>query len=385
MRILLAAEWIAIPGHEGAAAHHTGFARAMTKLDNEVHILCQTPVNGVNLNPDDTKTILHQAPRIAFRPKLSRESMPKVREIVNRNKIDIVHKRLDPGSGWAIAALCGTGVPVVGEVNYNPLAFERTGSFIRDVLKPALQSPARLRWARKRYEQVDALVCVSDSIAEWIRRVGINPRRLETIPNGADVERFDPADRGEEIRNRYDGPIVTLVGGLGPRHGIREVVAVSRRFPNTVFMIIGGVEKYAGFIAEMKSVSAGNVVFTGPIDDVRPYLAASSVCLAPYQESIREPHGFCPIKILEYMAAGRPIIASKHSWIAELIEDGKEGLLIDTTDSNALAGALERLLNDDPLRERLASAARARALEQSWRKTAERFVSIYESCLRPTA
>ena len=382
MKVLLVAEWVKIPGIEGGAIHHINYAKALASLGHEVHILCNCKDGFLGGNK---KIFLHSAPKIKFRPKLSKASMPIIEKIIKKYDIDVVHKRLDPGSGYAIDIAHKLGIPVIAEINYNPFAFEKTGSFYTDYLRPLMQGYLRHNWAKKRYEQADAVCCVSYSVEETIKRHGIKPKSLSTIHNGVDIKKFNPSNKGIEIRSKYDKPIISLIGSLGPRHGLNQVIKASKLIPNALFLIIGGIEKYKQFIKQVKQVAPSNVKFTGGVDyeKIPDYIAASEICLAPYHESLnpKEPFGFCPIKILEYMAAGKPVIASNREWIIELIEDGKNGMIINLDNPKQLVDSINTLLEDKKLRKKLGSNARKRAEELSWENIAKEYVKVYKKLI----
>jgi glycosyltransferase involved in cell wall biosynthesis len=85
--------------------------------------------------------------------------------------------------------------------------------------------------------------------------------------------------------------------------------------------------------------------------------------------------------LLEAMAAGRPVVASRVGGIPEVVRDGADGLLVPARDEAALASAISRLLRDAPLAESLARSARARAASYDWRGLAQRVAGVYRAVL----
>lgn len=114
-----------------------------------------------------------------------------------------------------------------------------------------------------------------------------------------------------------------------------------------------------------------------PHEDTAELLKKSHIGVAPYL--LLENFYFEPVKILEYMAAGLAIIASKQGRVCELVDDERTGLLVSPGDISALADALIRLSDDPALRERLGEQART-ALEsnQTWEITAQRVLALCE-------
>ena len=384
MKVLLVAEWIKIPGFEGGAVHHTGFVKALSSLGHEVHILCNCEEGFLE---GDKNIFLHSAPKIAFRPKLSKASASIVEKLIKKYSIDVVHKRLDPGSGYSIRVAHDLGVPVVAEINYNPFAFEKTGSFSNDFLKPLIQLPFRKKWAKKFYEEADAVECVSHSIQERIIANKIHPKLLGTIPNGVDVEEFNPENKVSSSFFNFDlsKPVVSLIGSLGPRHGLREVIEVAKHLPEVNFLVVGGAKRNQFFVSEMKKIAPKNVIFLGkvPHDKIKDIISLSTICLAPYRESINpnEPFGFSPIKILEYLASGKPVIASNLNWIRELIENKKEGVLVNSRDVNELKEAIELVLKNNKLRKLISNRGRAKAKSLSWENVAKKYINVYKKVM----
>ena len=389
MNILLAAEWIDLSVFEGGSQHHCYYTEALADLGHEVHLLARNTESNV-FQGRLKKVYLHSAPNISFRPNLSKASMPLIEKICKDYKIDVIHKRMDPGSGYSLKIAKKLGIPLIAEVNYNPFSFERRHKFFRDVVNPLIQVPLRHIWARRTLEKASIITCVSNSIKETLIRHGIK-NRIEVIPNGADIKKFNPNSNGKIIKEKYKlkWPTLFLIGGLGPRHGLENIIEAAKILektkPEATFLLIGGIQKYKDFIDQLKKKAGSNVIFTGKVSDeeITSYFAACDIALAPFEESInpKEPFGFSPIKILEYMASGKPIISSDLPWIRELIEPGLQGLLIDLNKPNELADAILKLANDKILMEKMIINSRRKAEELSWENIAKRYVSVYNNLL----
>ncbi len=397
MKILLVAQWVKLPGFEGAAAHHTEFARALSKLGVELHILADSSedkIAGAKIHPVNTKLP---------RPLLSYNTIWKVVEICKKEGIDVIHKRMDPGSGFSVFAAKKAGVPLVAEINFNPFSFEKRGGLLTDALKPAMQYIPRILWAKYFLSKADAVACVSASAKKSLERHGIKGN-LQVIPNGVNLERFGLAwGRGEsgkasgawgkqvsELKASLgiEGEVIEIVGGLGPRHGLESIISVAKKiegkFPKARFVIIGGIERYREHVEKMKKIAPGNVIFAGKVEekDLPAYLGMADVCLAPFQEALNpsEPYGFCPIKILEYMGAGKPIVASRLPWIEEILEDGKNALLFSSEEE--MQAGIEKLLSDSKLREKMGKENRKKAeKDYSWEHVAKEYIKVYKDII----
>jgi glycosyltransferase involved in cell wall biosynthesis len=196
---------------------------------------------------------------------------------------------------------------------------------------------------------------------------------------GADTDRFQPCADHRHDSDLASSPRATVVfvGAFRPWHGaihlveaMRALRAKGRRDINAVLVGDG---------PEMRNVrqaaqGLGTVAFTGALahEKVPAVLAAADIGVAPFDVAAHPPlqHEFhwSPLKVFEYMATGLPVVVPKIDRLAEIVRDGREGLVYDSANPEGLAAAIERLADDAALRRRLGAAARARAVERfSWR------------------
>jgi glycosyltransferase involved in cell wall biosynthesis len=119
----------------------------------------------------------------------------------------------------------------------------------------------------------------------------------------------------------------------------------------------------------------GNV----PHEEVPRYLALMDVAVAPYPAV--EDFYFSPLKLFEYMAGGRPVVASRIGQVAQVIADGLTGLLYEPGDREALIACIRRLRADESLRRDLGQNARIACSMNTWRQNAERVVGWVEPLL----
>jgi glycosyltransferase involved in cell wall biosynthesis len=231
----------------------------------------------------------------------------------------------------------------------------------------------------------DRIVVVSDVLRSSLLEAGVPADKVVVNPNGVDPCQFRPDidARGIRARYRFDGEtvVVGFSGTFGVWHGIPSLAAAIPRVlaarPNVRFLLIGDgplrhlVDGVDGF---GERVCCPGLV---PHAEMPAYLAACDVLLSPHgrQADGREFFG-SPTKLFEYMAAGRPIVASAVGQIAEVLEDGHTALLVPPDDAPALAAAIVRLVDDACLRQRLGSNAREQATaKHTWRQNAERLLA----------
>jgi glycosyltransferase involved in cell wall biosynthesis len=232
------------------------------------------------------------------------------------------------------------------------------------------------------------LVAVSGAVrTSVIARLGVDPARVTTIPDGVDTKAFTPASADERIAARRalglppDAAVVTIVGRLVPLKGhatLFDAVARLRvRHPGLRVLVVGHGVLEADLHTRAASLGVGDVVrFLGARGDVRGILAASDVLAAP---SLSEGFG---LAVVEAMAAGLPCVASRTGGLAEIVEDEASGFLVGPRDPGDLAHALGRLLGDAELRERC--GARGRAIAEARydvRGTTGRLEDLYATVL----
>jgi len=280
------------------------------------------------------------------------------------------------------------GIPYVLTAEADPfLENEIRGTPLR-----GLRAWEATRRARAAYRLADKIITVSNSAKKRLVEVwGVQPEKVEVLPNGVDAELFHPAYDREQIRRRWGlngAPVVGFVGSFQVWHGLDNLVAsfaqVARELPGSRLLLVG--DGPARPALEQKIRESGleaAVTITGllPQAGVPQILAATDVTVLPYPELPSELW-FSPLKLYEYMAAGKAIVASRAGQIAEILEDEKSGLLVPPGDVSALSAAISRLIRNPAERARLGDNARRQAVEQhSWKEYARRLAEIYAGLL----
>lgn len=290
---------------------------------------------------------------------------------------DIIHTRSDPFelAGPLIARM--RGIPVVGEVNVNFLAYEKKHS-VRDMFYHFFQLVKR-SWLHLVTKRLDKVICVSNSIKQELLNQGFREKKLEVVHNGGNPERFEGLEQGamrEELDLPEDDYIVLLMGELGPRHGLEKIIDIDSE--KVTFLVMGGIEKYREYLEELKEEAPENFIFRDPVpySQIKKHVVASDITVAPYQESDNSHEfGFCPIKILDSMAAGRPVVASDTPWIREILSD-QEGVVTDDLEE----GIME--LSDPEKRNKKSQKAIEKVKSSlSWRHTAEKIHEVYRGLI----
>lgn len=206
----------------------------------------------------------------------------------------------------------------------------------------------------------DVFIAVSEADRRRMIEVeGIHPRHLRVIPNAVSP----PVPSGHDVRTELgipaDAPVVVTVCQLRPEKAVEVLVEaaalLSDRQPELRVLVAGeGAERerLEPLIEELGL--AETVLLLGTRQDVPDVLAAAdvAVCCSDFEGT--------PLSVMEYMGAGLPVVATRVGGLPEVVEDGGQGLHVEPRDPAGLADALARLLEDEPLRQRLGEAARIR-------------------------
>jgi glycosyltransferase involved in cell wall biosynthesis len=172
--------------------------------------------------------------------------------------------------------------------------------------------------------------------------------------------------------------VVGFVGSMKPWHGLLDLLEafarVARRAPAPLLVLVGsGPEEQAVRRRASAADLRGKVVMIGavPHAEVPGLLQAIDIAVATYTG---DDSYFSPLKVLEYMAAGRPVVYPAIGDLQSLI--GQTGLSYPAADVTALASRLEQLIADAALRRRLGAAASGRARDLDWTRVADRLIEI---------
>ena len=237
-------------------------------------------------------------------------------------------------------------------------------------------------WAARR---MDAVIAITEGLRHWYLDAGFDPLRLYVAPDAVNIEAFATRDRGAaraEVGIPGDAPVACYLGHLYPWKGVDTLVeAASYAAPDIQWIIVGGIPPDLDRIRVAAS-DLPNVHVTGhlPPDDARQYLMAADVAVIPFsaRQVIAREHT-SPLKLFEYMAAERPIVASDLPSLREVLQDAHNALLVAPDDPSALAAAVTRLLADPALAARLAQAARLEVESRTWTRRAAAIREFLES------
>jgi glycosyltransferase involved in cell wall biosynthesis len=248
---------------------------------------------------------------------------------------------------------------------------------------------------RRCLRRATTTIAVTDHLAEAYRRLGA--RRVVVLRDGYRADRFAAMpDRGEARRRTGLPAGAWLIGYVGQLHtmglakGCDELVEAIAMLdaPGVHLCVVGGPpERLAGLRAlwARRGLGPERLHMPGSVapPEIPAYLAAFDACAMPFPWTPHFAYSASPLKLFEYMAAGRPIVASALPAIAEVLRDGENALLVPPGDVPALAEALARLRDDGPLGKRLAATARRDASAFAYDARAARLLEELERSAAP--
>lgn len=273
------------------------------------------------------------------------------------------------------------GLPLLMEVNA-PLMRERA-AFGGLGLKKLARRLEDWTWRK-----ADFILPVTAVLAEDLRKAGVPDERICIIPNGIDTARFADApapDAAKQTLGLAGRIVVGFVGFMRPWHGLDAVIqwlAAAATRKDVHALIVGDGPAKADLEAQTIRLGLSQrVTFTGILDRDRivATMAAFDIALQPASVAYASP-----LKLFEYMALGKAIVAPDQTNIREVLAADVSALLFDRSARAAMTQALDLLSNDAALRARLGAAARETIVTRdfTWEGNARRVLALAQRCLQ---
>ena len=233
----------------------------------------------------------------------------------------------------------------------------------------------------------DAIICPSAVTRAYIASLARSvPReKITVIPNGVDTKLFTP----QPLNPPSDLRTLLYVGTLADWQGldllIEAMSAIVAQSPAKLKIVGRGRGRQhkdlAKRIRKLGLEDRVSIEPAAPHHEMPAIIAQADVCVAPLAYNDRNvTQGCCPLKVIEYMACARPIVAANLPVVRELARDDVDALLFTPDDPADLARCVLAILNDVPLAQRLADSAAERARDKfSWREAQKKLVKVYES------
>ncbi len=297
-------------------------------------------------------------------------------------KSDIVHlaKTIPKSTMATHLARCIEGKPLVVELD----DWDSIGGFAsksKSPLSGKLVLTALEEWIPR---HSDLVIVVSKTLYDRILDMGVSKEQILYLPISVDLEQFNPRIPREEIRDKLrleNCPTIIYVGvmmreGVEWRFLLKTMAQVRREIQDARLLVVG----YGPALPEMKRYARGlqiedSVLFVGgqPHGRIPSYLAAADVAIHMLGDQYLIDRARCNTKIIEYMATGKPIVATDIGEVHEALRDDA-GILVKGHTPEDYAEAVKRVLRDKGLQKRLSKNARKRAEKEHNSKVAARIL-----------
>ncbi len=286
-----------------------------------------------------------------------------------------VYERYALGHLGGLDAARALGIPFVLEVNA-PLVLETQR------WRPARLGDGAEAAELRLFREADLVVAVSEPLRRIVALARGTDSGTLVLRNGCDPALFpEPADSAQD-----GDPVLVFLGHPKPWHGADAIPDLMRRLEaeghEARLLLIGGGEG-ADLVQqrarELRLEDRVEVTGPLPVAEATALLRRGTVAVAPYP--LHQLFYFCPIKVIESMAAGLPVVTTAQGDLPEIL--GEDGILVPPGDPGALAAAVGSLLASPRQRHLLGRRARARALKDfTWRAAAEKLIAALGSCSR---
>jgi glycosyltransferase involved in cell wall biosynthesis len=387
--------YLGIRDRAGWSTHMTSVIRALRELGHEVRPhLSAGPARHVTdprCNPGRRRVLPRQAVPPLFR--LARRDLyellhdrgldRKILSVCERFGPDVIYERTEVYHAAGARVARRLGLPLILEVN-GPLVEER------EAWAGMLYSGLARRIEASKYAAADAVVTVSAALADYLCAHGVDRDKIHVVPNAADVDLFHPqrAHPGA-IRAQFGlgrRLVIGFVGAFADWHGLEGLIramadlAYSRVLDVHLLMVGDGPARTSLRQLALREGLEGRATLPGsvPHDQVPHYLAAMDICVLPSANWYMSP-----IKLFEYGAMGKPIIAPRTPAVCEVIRDEYDGLLVEPGNVEALTSAIRRLACRPELRAQLAATFQQRVRQQhTWQTVAGRVSRLLEQSVQ---
>lgn len=298
---------------------------------------------------------------------------------IMRRRPDFIYERYALGNFAGVLAAKLSGLPLLLEVN-SPLALEK-----RDTGQ--LQYGALARFSERLILKMASRILVVSKVLKQIYvDQGIDTKKIVVIPNGIDPDHYRNMN-GVNLRRKLgleNAVVVGFVGFFREWHKLERVIDVlaeDLRDLNLKLLLVGDGPVRAELERKVEALGlADRVIWTGTVRhlDVPDMLCAVDIALQPEVTAYSSP-----LKLFDYMAAGKAIVAPKRANIIEILRHGETGLLFEPDCPRAMGEALRRLTCDPSLRYRLGEAAKRELYEggYTWDSNAKRVVRLLDEAV----
>jgi glycosyltransferase involved in cell wall biosynthesis len=382
---------IPIFGNTGASVHIREFVNALATLGHEITVLAATRGTGSGALRAEViqasaqslsvstnaiagvwlETALGRARRSVLVSSMMLECLMNLHA---RWRFDLIYERYSLWSPAGVRAAQKLRVPCLVEVNA-PLVEEA-----RKDRALVLASGAEVIEAEV-FSGAHLLLTVSEPLKAYAVTRGADPQRTFVLPNGVDVERFHPAVEPESLEGATGKFVIGFAGSFEISHGLDLLVEAFQtlRGHSAAYHLLlvgdGALRSWIeGYLRGARLEPMVTITGWVAADRLPGLIQRMDIAVAPYP--FLDGFYFSPLTLFEYLAVGKPVVASRIGQIPEIIQHGTTGLLARPGDTQDLVHTIERLRHDPRLRQHLGHAASREARHHTWEHNARRVMTL---------
>jgi glycosyltransferase involved in cell wall biosynthesis len=240
------------------------------------------------------------------------------------------------------------------------------------------------------FAKADKYIAVTPNLKDILHSdYKISEKNILVIENGANTDLFKPMELSSvkhKLRLNQNSSYICFTGALNPWQGVEYILEtlpdILKVHPDTLLLVVGdGVLRKTLQDYSISLKISDKVIFTGnvPYEKVPLYINASDICVVP-KKPMRS--GYSPLKLCEYMACGKPVLATRTDGF-ELLEENQAGILIDPRNTVDFVKAINRLMHNPELRAKMGENGRRYVLEnRSWTSTAKKVSLVCEQVIK---
>lgn len=354
----------------GSVSHVKGIVNAFHELGYEITAIGTGHIEGIHASRSYVASpwIIRDIPRELVELMASIAVYRKAKRFLGEAQLDFIYQRYSMYNFAGVWLARKFNIPLVLEANNSEVSMRL--QFSR-MTYPKFGKVME-RWILSKADQI---VSVAKITKDTFIGMGLDGDRIQVIPNGADPKVFYPKPKEEKLLKHYglEGKIIIgFIGCFYPWHGLeylcRAIPGAVQEQPELHFLFVGdGDERPKLQDILDKNGMSGHVTFTGFVKHVEipDYLSIMDIVVSPHAPW-KEFFG-SPIKLFEYMSAGKPIVASAVGQIAEVIQNGYSGILVTPGEIKELVDGVVLLAGKESLRVELSTHARQTILDRySW-------------------
>jgi len=369
------------PVVHGGVTYIVNLSRNLSQRGHQVDILTVNTENSLKEELIDGNIRIYRCP-LNFRYNKGLISLDFARQLFQAKDYDIYHIHIPFALGLevALAASKSNRIPLIATHHGDGTVTDALYSIIAKLYSRFSRSIS--------FEYVDRLIFLTQSYSESLWLSPKARKKVEIVRPGVDINIFSPSNSDAGLRAKFgfsdEDKVLLFVGSLvkynrykGVDYLIKAMRQVCDVSNHAKLVIVGGGE----LVPELKNLTQElnleqDVIFTGPVphEQMPPYYAACDIFVLP---SISGPES-CGLVVLEAMASGKPAIVSDLPGVRDNIKEWRTtGIKVSPKNVDELAHAIQRLVEDDRIRNEMAHNARAEIENYSWQKCAAEMEAIY--------